>query len=205
MVKPARFRWNRLAWLLVLFAAQLLYFPINRLVTGGVILTTPLDPYVPLWPVWIVPYLLSLPWWMACFAWAAFAMDDRRFKAFVIGALAVMLSSYVLYIVFPTYVERPAVKGQGWAADLVRWLYHNDRLNNAFPSGHTYLTMLIVFFWWDWKPRLRWPWAIAAALIILSTLLTGQHNLLDPIGGVLWAWGGYRLGMGWVERRARGT
>lgn len=198
------FRWDRLGWLLLLFAVQMLYFPINRLIKGGVILSTPLDPHVPLWPIWVVPYLLSLPWWAACFGWAAFEMDDRRFEAFVVGALAVMLSSYVLYIVFPTYVERPAVEGQGWAADLVRWLYRNDRLNNAFPSGHTYTTMLIVFFWWDWKPCLRWPWAIVATIIILSTLLTGQHNLLDPIGGILWAWGGYRLGMWLGERRARG-
>jgi membrane-associated phospholipid phosphatase len=193
---------KRLAWLGLLFLVQLLYFPINRTVTGGVILATPLDALVPLWPIWAVPYLLSWAWWVGCFTWAAWKMESSLYRAFVIGTLATLLTSYVLYIVYPTYVERPPIESTDWAAELLRFIYANDRLNNAFPSGHTYTTMLIVFFWWHWRPRLRWAWAAIAVIIILSTLFTGQHNLPDPIGGILWAWLGYRLGTWWVKRRS---
>jgi membrane-associated phospholipid phosphatase len=187
--------------LLVLFAVQFLYFPINRTVQGGMILDIPLDDGVPFWPIWAVPYLLSLVWWTGCYVWAAVKMPDNLYRAFVTAALVVMLSSYVVYILFPTYVERPELQGSGWQIELVRTIYGSDRLNNAFPSGHTYNTMLIVFFWWIWQPKLRWLWAAIAMVIVLSTLFTGQHNLLDPVGGIIWAWLGYRFGLWWVERK----
>jgi membrane-associated phospholipid phosphatase len=191
---------SRLAWLIVLFAVQLLYVPINRTIQGGVILALPWDLYVPFLPDWAVPYLLSILWWMASFIWAAWKMDDTRYRAFVAAALAAMLSAYAVYILYPTYVERPVLDGNSWQIDLVRSIYDNDRLNNAFPSGHTYTTVLITLFWWDWQPKLRWLWAAIAIVVILSTLFTGQHNLLDPIGGIIWAYAGYRFGWWWVRR-----
>jgi membrane-associated phospholipid phosphatase len=128
-------------------------------------------------------------------------MEDARYRAFVAGTLAVLLASYVVYILFPTYVERPVLEGSSWQVDLLRLIYNNDRLHNAFPSGHTYTTFLIVFFWWQWKPHLRWLWSAAALMVILSTLFTGQHNLPDPLGGVVFAWLGYRFGLWWASRK----
>jgi len=196
---------KRIARLLVLFAVQSLYFPINRLVTGGVALETRLDAMIPVWPVWAIPYLLSLVWWEACFIWAAFKMEERRFTAFFTGALFTMLTSYVVYILFPTYVVRPPVVGQGWHYDLLRFIYANDHVNNAFPSGHTYNTILIILFWWNWRPCLRWWWTVVACLVLLSTLFTGQHNLLDLVGGILWAWMGYRFGLCYASKGSRGV
>ncbi|MEW5869230.1 MAG: phosphatase PAP2 family protein [Chloroflexota bacterium] len=190
----------RLAWLAVLFGVQLLYFPINRLMTGGVVLITPLDAWIPIWPVWAVPYLASLAWWEASFCWAARRMDAPRYRAFVAAMLVTMLTSYVFYIVYPTYVIRPEVTCSGWSCDLVRLVYAHDRLYNAFPSGHAYTTLLIAFFWWDWQPRLRWLWVLAAGVVILSTLFTGQHHLPDPLGGLAWACLGYRGGSWWSQR-----
>jgi len=191
---------SRLAWLILLFAVQLLYVPINRTIRGGVILSLPWDVHVPFWPSWAVPYLLSILWWMASFIWAAWKMEDTRYQAFVAAAIAVMLTAYGVYILYPTYVQRPVLVGHSWQIELVRSIYNNDHLNNAFPSGHTYTTMLITLFWWDWHPKLRWLWAAIVVVIILSTLFTGQHNLLDPIGGIVWAYAGYRFGWWWVKR-----
>ncbi len=39
-----------------------------------------------------------------------------------------------------------------------------------------------------------------AIVVTLSTLFTGQHNLPDPIGGIIWAFAGYRFGWWWVKR-----
>lgn len=195
---------SRLAWLIVLFAVLLLYVPLNRTIRGGVILSLPGDELIPFWPIWAVPYVLSVLWWIAAFIWAAFKMDDIRYKAFVAAALAVMLTAYAVFILYPTYVERPALEGHSWQIELVRAIYNNDRLNNAFPSGHTYATVLITLFWWDWRPKLRWLWVAIAVVVILSTLFTGQHNLLDPIGGIIWACAGCRFGWWWVRwRQAR--
>ena len=202
---PPAITWQmRLTWLIVLFGVQLLYFPINRIAKGGVILSTPWDDLMPFWPTWAVPYLLSLVWWMGCFIWATWKMDDTLYRAFIVGTIAVMLTSYVVYLLYPTYVQRPVLEGSNWRIDLMRLIYENDRSNNAFPSGHTYTTVLIVLFWWHWRSRLRWLWAGIAVIILLSTLFTGQHNLLDLVGGTVWAWMGYCFGLWWMARRLRG-
>jgi membrane-associated phospholipid phosphatase len=206
MRTPAPMTWQkRLLWLAVILAVQWLYFPINRGVQGGRVLVTPWDALVPIWPIWVVPYLLAIAWWLGCFVWAAWKMDDDLYRALVVAALAVMLSSYAVFIFFPTYVERPVLEGRGWAVDLLQSLYDHDRVNNAFPSGHTYTTVLIVLFWWRWRPRLRWLWITIALVIVLSTLFSGQHHLVDPVGGAIWAWAGYRFGLWWVARRGPGS
>lgn len=190
----------RLLWLAVLAVVQLMYFPINRTVQGGTVLDTPLDGYVPLWRVWIIPYLLGLLWWAASYVWAVWKMEDDLYRAFVISFVTVMLTSYVIYIVFPTYVIRPEVQGDDWLTRLVAVLYENDRVNNAFPSGHTYNSVMIALFWSRWYPRQRWLWFTIAAIVVLSTLFTRQHNLPDVLGGILLAWLGYRFGLWWVAR-----
>lgn len=189
---------ERLAGLLVIVAVELLYFPINQFVQGGISTRWPaLDDLIPLWPAWVVPYLLSVVWWNACFVWAAWRMPDANWRALVRGAVLVMLSSYLIYLAWPTYVVRQPVPGNGWAAELLRAVYANDRIYNALPSGHASSAVLIALFWSRCLPRGRWLWIASAALVILSTLFTGQHHLLDPLGGALMAYVGYRLGL-WV-------
>jgi membrane-associated phospholipid phosphatase len=193
----------RLAWLIVLFLVQSLYFPINRSIQGGVVLATPWDASIPLWPVWVIPYLLSLVWWAGCFVWAAWKMEDGLYRAFVTSLIVVMVASYVVYVLYPTYIVRPSLQGNDWLTNLVRLLYENDRVNNAFPSGHTYTTVLIALFWWRWYPRQRWLWATIAVVVLLSTLFTRQHNIPDLFGGIAFAYLGYRLGLWWARRGSR--
>jgi membrane-associated phospholipid phosphatase len=195
----------RLACLLGLWALQFLYFPINRLVQGGVVLDTPWDAYFPLQPIWVIPYLLSLAWWLGCYIWATWKMDDGLFRAFVTSFVVVMLASYVAYILFPTYVVRPVVTGDDWLSRIVAHLYANDHANNAFPSGHTYNTALIALYWSRWHPRHWWLWWLITAIVLLSTLFTRQHNLPDVVGGLVLAWVGYRLGLRWTRRCTLGT
>jgi membrane-associated phospholipid phosphatase len=196
---------GRLGWLVALFAIQWLYFPINRTVVGGVVLSTPLDAWFPLRPVWVIPYLLSLVWWAACFVWAACKMEDSLYRAFALGLIAVMLSSYAVYVVYPTYVVRPSPQGNDLLTRAIQILYQDDRANNAFPSGHTYNTVMIALFWWRWHPRQRWLWFAITTVVLLSTLFTRQHNLPDLAGGIAFAWLGYRFGLWWVGRRTRDT
>lgn len=78
-------------------------------------------------------------------------------------------------------------------------MYVNDRVYNAFPSGHVYITTLIGLFWAQWFPRHRWWWRAIIVVIAFSTLFTHQHYLPDPVGGMLLAWAGYRFGLWWVD------
>jgi membrane-associated phospholipid phosphatase len=196
---------QRLLWLVVLFLAQLAYVPINRVARGGVVLATPWDAAIPLWPVWVIPYLLSIGWWIGFSIWAALDMDDGLYRAFVASGLAVMAVSYVVYLLYPTYVQRPTLSGDDWPTRLMRLVYAADRAYNAFPSGHTYNSVLIALFWCRWRPRARLLWTGLALVVLVSTLFTGQHNLPDLAAGALLAWLGYRFGLWWVARRSKGS
>jgi len=192
---------TRFVWLVVLLMVQLLYVPISRIVRGGVVLETPWDAHIPLWPIWAIPYLLSLVWWCGCYTWAAWKMDIHLWKSFLISNFAVVLVSYVIYLVYPSYVHRPPLpERHSWQIEWVRLIYHLDRPYNAFPSGHAYNTVLIALFWCRWHPQQCWLWIGMTVIILLSTLFTRQHNLPDLIGGVALAAMGYRFGLWWVAR-----
>jgi membrane-associated phospholipid phosphatase len=57
--------------------------------------------------------------------------------------------------------------------------------HQSFPSGHSTtafaMAMVLVFIW----PRTLWPALLAATLIALSRVITGQHYLTDIVGGVV--------------------
>ena len=191
---------NRLGWLLALFLVQLLYIPINRTVSGGVQTSIALDGWIPLYPVWTIPYVLSLVWWAGFYTWAGLKMDDRLYTALIASTLFTMLTAYTFYLLYPTYVIRPSVEGNGWQYDMLRRVYAADKTYNAFPSGHTYTSLLILFYWWRWRPQMHWLWVLIVAVVLLSTLFTGQHNLADLLGGGLWAGSGYYFGQ-WCTNR----
>ena len=52
----------------------------------------------------------------------------------------------------------------------------------CFPSFHTAIGLLTASLWWK-KARTRWPAAVWAALVILSTIPIGGHYVIDLAGG----------------------
>jgi len=192
-----RSRWGLLILLLV---AQMLYTPINRLADGGVALALSLDLQIPLAPNWAFPYLLGIPWWFGTFVWACFWFPAPLLRRFAGAVLASHVIAYSIYLIFPTFAVRPEVMGEGLGSDLVRWIYANDRAYNAFPSGHTYGTLLALLAWWRAVPRMRWAVTPFAVAVILSTLFTRQHHVADVLGGLALGWAAW-VGVGWALGR----
>lgn len=198
--KSDRKIWLRIFFGLLLLGVSLLYFPINRLVSGGFSPKTILDGYLPLWAAWVVPYLLSLFWWLAAMTWICWKMEIESLKTVVAAFLIMTLTSYAVYLLLPTYVVRPEPIGSHWTMDLIRWVYGNDQPYNALPSGHTYNTVIIAMILWYWKPRHRLIWAATIPVVMLSTLFTKQHYVMDPVFGLIWAYGSLFLArklVGW--------
>jgi membrane-associated phospholipid phosphatase len=69
---------------------------------------------------------------------------------------------------------------------------------DAFPSGHVYITTLLALFFSRWYPRYKLLWSVILGVVSLSTLFTGQHYILDVLGGYLAALAGYHFGLWWV-------
>jgi membrane-associated phospholipid phosphatase len=186
---------RRIPILLIPLCIQLLYVPLNHYLRGGIMPVTPFDDLIPLWPIWGLPYLLALPMWIGAFLWAGAKMPDDLFKAFVLAASSVMSFAMLVFLVFPTYVQRPLVVGQGFGVDLIKFIYSHDGIYNALPSGHVYITTLLMLFWSRWLPRFRFLWIPVWVVILLSTLFTRQHYLLDVASGAALAAVGYYVYM----------
>lgn len=189
---------KRFSLLMVMLLISGLYFPLNKILTNGYNLKTALDVYIPLVPAFAIPYLLFLPFWVLAFLVAAWKMNDRLFRAFMIGSISAAAIATLTYALFPTYTARPEIDSNGWAAALLNTIYSKDNVFNAFPSEHVLYTTLIALYGATWRPTWSIPLNGSVILVILATLLTGQHHLVDPIGGLALGWGSYRFGL-WAE------
>lgn len=191
--------WKRCLPMAGVWALQILYLPLNRNLTGGVLLKTPLDDYLPLWSIWVVPYALTWFIWLGSAVYMAWKMEPRLYAALLLSLFIVITCGLTWFLLYPTYIQRPELVGEGWAVTVLRAIYNADRAYNAFPSGHVYLTAVLALYWVRWFPRQRGFWIVMVTLIALSTLFTGQHYILDPLGGLALAWAGYRFGLWAVE------
>ena len=73
-------------------------------------------------------------------------------------------------------------------------MYQNDYPNNAAPSGHTFYSLISFLYLRRWRPRLQPIWLIVLLLILVSTLLTRQHYVLDVITGLVLGYLAYLAG-----------
>jgi len=73
-----------------------------------------------------------------------------------------------------------AIKSQEWyAIDLA----YSDGLI-CFPSFHAILAVLAAAALWPIR-YVRWPTALLACLIVVSTVTTGSHYVVDVLGGLM--------------------
>jgi membrane-associated phospholipid phosphatase len=185
---------KRILFFSLFIISQAIYLPLNKYLQGGIALKTSLDEMIPILPFWSIPYMLWMFSWFWLCLWAALKMPTDLFKAFSTATLIVISSAMLVFITFPTYVDRPLLQGSGFGMDLLHWIYTNDGKYNAFPSGHIYLVTLTAIFYSRWHPRSTWFWTIVVLIVACSTLFTGQHYILDIAGGLIFAIAGSFLG-----------
>jgi membrane-associated phospholipid phosphatase len=176
---------SRLALLALPLLLQLIYFPTNRMLSGGWKPVSMLDSFIPLWPIFALPYLATIGYWCIFHLWAAIKMDDELFLPFITASITTIAIGMACFILFPTYVDRPQVTEAGFAWDMLRLVYRNDGLYNALPSGHAYITSVVTYFFMKWKPRLNPVWIVWWMIVLLSAVVTKQHYILDLVAGVV--------------------
>jgi len=106
--------------------------------------------------------------------------------------------SVVIFFIFPTYVPQAQLHGSDLFTFLLRQLHEKAGRYNALPSGHIYITALLVFFYSLWYPRFKPLLIITLVIVSLSTLFTAQHYILDIVAGLLVATLGYHVGLKWT-------
>ena len=188
---------KRLLWILLIWSIQLIYIPTSERIAGGIEPKLPIDVF-PIWPVWVVPYVLCYLLWFAGFAWAVLSVNDRQFRSFVVAFLVTCSISVAIFMIYPTYVRPFEVPGNDAFSSLLRFFHESTGRYNALPSGHIYISALLVFFYSLWYPRYKSIWTFLLVIISLSTLFTAQHYVLDILGGLMVAMLGYYIGLRWT-------
>ena len=174
--------------MVVLVALVPLYLFIPNFARGGKFHAPEiaLDRMIPVQPVWSLIYgalymfLIVLPVFIV--------RHDEHIRRTVFAYLTVWITSYVMFLVYPTEAPRPEIViGDGFAAWGLRALYGADPPYNCFPSIHVAHSFVSALTCWRVHHGVGIATIVCAALVGISTLYTKQHYVVDVIAGVLLA------------------
>ena len=147
---------HRLALFLTLLAIQCLFFVTNGLnsvlrepTDGWELVLLPYDDQITPNGYWLIPYFIGFAFAALVPLWAAFFMPIQLYRQFIFAMASAALVSYVLYMLFPTYVTKPApemVPGDHLFAELLRVEFGNphrgrlpDRLVAHFAAPRPFV------------------------------------------------------------------
>jgi membrane-associated phospholipid phosphatase len=152
--------------------------------------------------------LLGRPWWLTDAAALAYAsyyfvpvvmavalyVAGRRadFDDLVLTVVATLLLTYACYFVLPASGPRVPQADEGRvlggslvSAGIRTALRHAEgNLLDAFPSGHTTVSLVYLACGWRLFPRWRAPLALLVAGILFSTVYLSLHYVVDVVAGV---------------------
>lgn len=151
--------------------------------------------------------VLGRPWWLTDGAFVFYLSyyvfplvlaiwEYRRpgggeFPVYAFRVVMCFYLSYTGYFLFPTVGPRPPVELQdqivgggvlSWAARTFLY-YAEHTLTDAFPSGHTAVTIVCLLHGWRRIPRGRLLWATWSAGIVFSTVYLHYHYVADIAAG----------------------
>jgi membrane-associated phospholipid phosphatase len=177
-------RTSNLFLLLLVFVVLTLYIQINRFTNSSAhVHSIPLDARIPFVPLAIVPYLsffLLMPWTLFSFL----SEREQLYRQMCYSIIIVCLVSYSIYLLYQTTITRPTVTELGFIDSLVSFVYRIDPPYSCFPSLHSSISTIIAVHWVRSRSRTKYLVLFWSVIIIVSTLMTKQHYLLDVVGGI---------------------
>ncbi|MGH2566717.1 MAG: phosphatase PAP2 family protein [Bacteroidota bacterium] len=95
--------------------------------------------------------------------------------------------------------------GESIPADLPNPVQYVQR--DVFPSGHTQLSLIILYSAFHYRVRTRWLLTTLATLLIIGTVYLRYHYVVDIIAGALFfgltIWSGWHIISWWERWRGR--
>jgi membrane-associated phospholipid phosphatase len=78
---------------------------------------------------------------------------------------------------------------------------------DVFPSGHTQLTLIVVYLGHQYHLKTRWVMTVLAGLLIVGTIYLRYHYVVDLVGGAIFfiftIWSGKKIQAWWEEQVKR--
>lgn len=147
------------------------------------------DKLIPFNKFFILPYA---SWYMfiAIFTVALCILDKERYLKLLLTLNIGMITCYIIYYFYPTYVPRPMITGTDFFSNLVLNLYSVDNPYNCFPSIHVLNSVLITLYTYESEKVNKRAKAICVFMsvsIILATMFIKQHYFADVLAGIVFA------------------
>ena len=182
--------------LLVLLVHGFLYNRVGEVVQWrglnyGPAVEIPLDARVPFVPLFVIPYLFVwvFPILLIGYAVRRRGCDPVPYLRISVSLVALMLSCYALWILFPVRVDlrldESALNRHGILGDLVRCNYERASQWNTCPSFHVAGPWFLYRAVRDMVLTMPRFFLFIVVAIAASTVLIRIHFLLDIVFGVL--------------------
>jgi membrane-associated phospholipid phosphatase len=151
---------------------------------------------------------------------------EKRHTEYFFGAFLVVYGfylSYIGYLLFPAVGPRFTLHDFNSLNDVLPGLWLTNSLRDfvnagesipknalhaidfaqrdAFPSGHTQLTLVIIYIAFTNRLKSRWVLLVIGSLLIVSTVYMWYHYAIDVIAGVIFfaftIWSGKKIDAWW--------
>jgi len=148
------------------------------------------DKLIPFNKFFILPYI---SWYIFITIFSAILciLDRERYLKLLITLNIGMITCYIIYYFYPTYVPRPLVSGTDVFSNLILSLYEVDNPYNCFPSIHVLDSVLIALYTCESKKVCIWTKVVCVVMalsISISTVFIKQHYFADVISGIIFAY-----------------
>lgn len=166
---------------------SILYFIVKFFAFNIHIINSSFDDKLPFIPYFVYPYVL---WYLllVLVPFIIYVYEKDKLKKYDQYFLICSFISIFIFLVFPTTINRAAIKVNGFSTLIVDIIYRIDTpILNCFPSIHALNSMMwIIFFSKNKKTPLflRGLIIILSISVILATIFIKQHVIYDLMGSV---------------------
>lgn len=144
------------------------------------------DDKIPFLPWTVLPYCFWFPM-IAFYPLIVFRTDPCSYCGYLMTMVMEIVLSVVCYLIYPTSFQRP-VPPDGFWGNFMKFVYHGSyRGLNCAPSLHCSSCFLVICVSFACAGMSLWVRAFTvsiAIMIVLSTLTTKQHTLIDVLTAV---------------------
>ena len=146
----------------------------------------PVDDKIPFLPWTVLPYCFWFPL-IVFYPLVVFRTDPYSYCSYLMTMVMEIMISVVCYLIYPTSFQRPVPPNDFWG-NFIKFIYHGSyRGLNCAPSLHCSSCFLVICVSSTCVGMNLWIrifTILIAVMIVLSTLTTKQHTLIDVLTAV---------------------